>query len=451
LLDIQLKDGSGLEYLIKNKQEIIVTKKIPTIMISGNINSQVMRDSLKAGAVDVIKKPYVIEEIILKVDMWVEYKRKELENKCSNMLLEQYKNTVDMSSIVSKTDKRGRITYVNEQFCKISGFSEDELLGKNHNLVRHPDMDSTTFKELWSTIKNKKEPWTGKVKNKKKDGGFYWVDTIINPIIDPSGNIIEFIAIRKDITEQVLIEEYFKNELTTSNHSLNQALKLSKQYELAINESNILSRANLKGTITYVNDKFCEITGYTREEVIGRYHNIVKHPDTPDSVFHELWKTIKNGETWKGILKNKAKDGKPYWVDTTIVPIKDQNNKIIEFMAIRHDLTELFELHKEIEDTQKEVIYKMGEIGETRSKETGNHVKRVAEYSRILANLYGLSEHEANILFTASPMHDIGKVGIPDSILKKPGRLTEEEFTEMKLHSEIGYNILKGSNCQVQR
>lgn len=91
----------------------------------------------------------------------------------------------------------------------------------------------------------------------------------------------------------------------------------------------------------------------------------------------------------------------------------------------------------------------MGEIGETRSKETGNHVKRVAEYSKLLAELSGLSAKEADILFTASPMHDIGKVGIPDAILNKPGRLDDQEWKIMKTHSVIGYNILKNSKREV--
>jgi HD-GYP domain-containing protein (c-di-GMP phosphodiesterase class II) len=102
-------------------------------------------------------------------------------------------------------------------------------------------------------------------------------------------------------------------------------------------------------------------------------------------------------------------------------------------------------LANEIEETQKEIIFVMGEIGETRSKETGNHVKRVAEYSKILALKYGLSEEEAELIKTASPMHDIGKVAIPDAILNKPGKLTAEEYEIMKSHTVIGYNLLKGS------
>jgi len=449
LLDLELKESTGLDFLQNNRENIIIERKIPIMILSGKITPSSMRDGYKAGAVDILSKPYVIEELVLKVDLWIEFNRREYELECNQMLLSQYKETVDRSSIVSKSDKKGRITYINEAFIEISGYTEAELLGKNHNIVRHPDMSKEIFVDLWNTISVEKKPWKGEVKNKKKDGSFYWVDTIINPILDIDGNVMEFIGIRKDITEHKLVENHFKNELHTKDISFQQVLKLSKQYELAINESNILSRANLDGTITYVNDKFCEISGYSKEESIGRNHSIVRHPDTHDHIFQELWTTIKAGNPWKGIIKNKSKNGKAYWVDTTIVPIVDHNDKITEYMAIRHDLTELFDLHKEIEDTQAEVIYKMGEIGETRSKETGNHVKRVAEYSRLLAILYGIDKEKANILFTASPMHDIGKVGISDSILKKPGRLTEEEFEIMKTHVEIGYNILKGSKREV--
>lgn len=103
----------------------------------------------------------------------------------------------------------------------------------------------------------------------------------------------------------------------------------------------------------------------------------------------------------------------------------------------------------EIDETQKEIIFTMGEIAESRSKETGNHVKRVAEYSKLLALKYGLSDEEAELLRIASPMHDIGKIAIPDTILTKNGKLTEEEFDTMKTHTEIGYQLLRNSNRRI--
>jgi len=103
------------------------------------------------------------------------------------------------------------------------------------------------------------------------------------------------------------------------------------------------------------------------------------------------------------------------------------------------------QLSKEIEDTQREVVFTMGSIGESRSKETGNHVKRVAEYSKLLALAYGLPETEAELLKQASPMHDIGKVAIPDAILNKPGRFDENERYIMEKHAELGYHMIKNS------
>ncbi len=132
-------------------------------------------------------------------------------------------------------------------------------------------------------------------------------------------------------------------------------------------------------------------------------------------------------------------DGKTYFINFEFS--KDLN----VILGYAFDATELVNLQNEIISTQKEIVYKMGEIGETRSKETGNHVKRVAEYSYLLAKLSGLNEEDAEILKTASPMHDIGKVGIPDSVLKKPGKLDEAEWEIMKTHTQLGYDMLKNS------
>ena len=110
------------------------------------------------------------------------------------------------------------------------------------------------------------------------------------------------------------------------------------------------------------------------------------------------------------------------------------------------DMSDVHRIQEEILQTQKDIIYTMGEIGETRSKETGNHVKRVAEYSYLLGKLGGLDDDEAEILKMASPMHDIGKVGIPDAILNKPGKLDKDEYFIMKTHAKLGYEMLNGSD-----
>ena len=115
----------------------------------------------------------------------------------------QYKKAVDVSSIVSKTDTDGIITYVNDKFLNVSGYKEAELLGKKHSLISHPDTPLEVFDDLWSTIISKKT-WSGQIKNLKKDGTSYTVVSTIIPIVDKDDNIIEFISIRQDITQLLL-------------------------------------------------------------------------------------------------------------------------------------------------------------------------------------------------------------------------------------------------------
>jgi len=156
-------------------------------------------------------------------------------------------------------------------------------------------------------------------------------------------------------------------------------------------------------------------------------------------------------EDTKIIIQNidKIENGK--YDQTTILNRPDELGEISLAMknmagSIKDGIHQIESLSDEIINTQKEIIYTMGEIAETRSKETGNHVKRVAEYSKILALKLGLSLENAEMLKLASPMHDIGKVGIPDEILNKPGKLTPDEFEIMKTHAQMGYDMLKHSN-----
>ncbi len=245
------------------------------------------------------------------------------------------------------------------------------------------------------------------------------------------------------INNQLLLSE--KNRVLT--HDLEENITLLNQYKQVVDESLLVSKTDLKGNMTYANEAFAKISGYTQQELMGKSHNIVRHKDVPKNVYKNLWETIKNKKVWHGDIKNVKKDGTYYIVQATVMPILDSNGEIIEYISARKDVTEIYNLKKEIIDTQKEVIFTMGSIGETRSKETGNHVKRVAEYSKILAKYALLDEERIDLIVDASPMHDIGKVAIPDDILHKPGKLTDDEFLIMRTHAELGYKML----CHSQR
>lgn len=143
---------------------------------------------------------------------------------------------------------------------------------------------------------------------------------------------------------------------------------------------------------------------------------------------------------FKGNIRGFVENDKCYLLHYKTIPGQGT------VVAYGFNVTELMQANDEIVNTQKELLYHMGEIGETRSKETGNHVKRVAEYSRLLAQLAGLDSEQANLLKLASPMHDIGKVAIPDHVLLKPGKLDAEEWEIMKTHASIGHDLLKHSS-----
>jgi PAS domain S-box-containing protein len=225
-----------------------------------------------------------------------------------------------------------------------------------------------------------------------------------------------------------------------------KSLKILNEYKDAVDRSSIVSKTDIHGRITYVNEKFCSISGYTSDELLGKAHSIVRHPDMPKIAFKNMWNTILAKKPWYGIVKNKKKNGSYYIVEVTINPILNQKGEIEEFIAIRNDITDVIKLHEELEHTQEDIIFRMAEIGETRSQETGFHVRRVAKYSELLAKYYGLSEEEIKYLTTASPMHDIGKVGIPDAILHKQGALNHEEWKIMQKHAQIGYDLFKDSD-----
>ena len=132
---------------------------------------------------------------------------------------------------------------------------------------------------------------------------------------------------------------------------------------------------------------------------------------------------------------------------TNHLALSEQQHYLEHMVDLR--TKELQNLNEEIQSTQREVVFTMGAIGEMRSKETGNHVKRVALYSELIAKYYGLDDEEVQLLKEASPMHDIGKVAIADAILHKPAKLTTDEFEIMKQHTSLGYEMLKYSNRDI--
>ena len=235
------------------------------------------------------------------------------------------------------------------------------------------------------------------------------------------------------------------NFISTSFYKLNSIINPSQ-------EASDYPIDGLAAIKDFNDDSFRVVVGY------GRYGRFVGQP-LEDSLskldYHMIKKACRTGNhiitNGKYISCYESSSGVKGII--FMEPIGNIEYIDVEVLDIFHkNISAAFEslcINKEIEETQKEILYILGEVTEARSDETGNHAKRVSKYSKILAEKYGLSKRDVMLITLAAPIHDVGKVGIPDSILLKPGKLTPEEFEIVKTHTTIGYNLLKNSNRDV--
>ena len=236
---------------------------------------------------------------------------------------------------------------VSENILNIYGYKSSEFLLSDlryADLVHKDDIDFVSKEVIEASDSNKESFEHNPYRVMCKDGKYKWVqDTTI--IIRDKNKITHYIGYLHDITE---LKESERARIQQNKYLLkNEALLQS--YKIAMDESSIISKSDLQGNITYVNDNFCEISGYSREELIGKPHSLVKSSRTDKKIIKCLWKTITSKSIWKGILLNKGKKDY-YWVDISIVPILNEKNDITEYIAIRHDITQVKEQQKKLDN-----------------------------------------------------------------------------------------------------
>jgi PAS domain S-box-containing protein len=225
ITDINMPRMNGLEMTKKIRD---IDEDIPILVLSAHNESSFFIDSIKLGIDGYILKPLDVEQLVHELYKIVSKLRAFEEAKESSSFLAQYQEITDNSSIVSKTDTKGIITYVNDKFCEISKYSEDELVGKNHNIIRHPDNPKSMYQEMWDTIKRDKKIWNGVVRNIAKDSSSYWVKSTIKPILDADGEILEYIALRDDITDVMNPKKQLDDAVKNSKDPIVVYMKLEE-------------------------------------------------------------------------------------------------------------------------------------------------------------------------------------------------------------------------------
>jgi PAS domain S-box-containing protein len=350
-------------------------RAIWTTIGSGRVWKGEIKNRAKDGSyywVDTTIVPYLGEDgtpsqyIAIRADI-TERKRTEEQTSSTLRELNDVKAAMDEHAIVAITDSRGKITYVNEKFCAISKYSRQELLGKDHRIINSGHHSKDFIRTIWTTI-GEGRTWKGEIKNKARDGSHYWVDTTIVPYLGSDGKPSQYIAIRADITERKKAEE-----------QTGMALRELNDVRSALDEHAIVAITDPRGKITYVNDKFCAISQYTREDLIGQDHRIINSAHHPKNFIRTIWQTIGAGHVWKGEIKNKAKDGTYYWVDTTIVPYLGPDGKPKQYIAIRADITERKNAEEALQQAQHSLQAHASTLEQTVAERTTQLREKIGE------------------------------------------------------------------------
>lgn len=200
---------------------------------------------------------------------------------------------------------------------------------------------------------------------------------------------------------------------------------------------------DMDSIIQYINPAFSRITGYSPEDVLGKKPSVIKSPHTTLETYQKMWSVITGGGWWRGEILNRKKSGELWHSFLSISQIRDVQGNPFAYIGISRDITEMKQLEQKLFDMSLEAIYMLSMAAEAKDNVTGSHLQRVRYYSEAIARQLGLPEEQVVEIGYSSMMHDVGKLNIPDEILKKAGKLTPQEWVEMKKHPVKGAAILR--------
>ena len=231
---------------------------------------------------------------------------------------------LESTQAVAEFSSNGTLVSASAKFLALVGYTADEVLGQHHDLfVDAAQRGTPAYRQFWADLAAGKAV-SGEFARVDKDGSPLWVQSTCTVVAGAKGKPGKVIEVLTDLTAARAIAA--------------EMAELKVRAEIT-NMTSIVSESDLKGDILNINEKFCEISQYSREELIGKPHNTTRHPDMPKDVFKQLWATIGKGKPFRGIIKNRKKDGNPYYVDAVIAPVLGANGKPIKYIGVRYDIT----------------------------------------------------------------------------------------------------------------
>ncbi len=225
ITDINMPNLNGIEMIKEIKK---IDRNCDFIFLSANDDRKILLECIPLQANGFLVKPLDFEELISLIEEIIEKIQLLHESKNNEYYNEQYLALIDKNNIISKTNTNGEITYVNDNFCKISGYKREELLNKTHRVIRHFENPDELYEDIWNTIKVKEKVWEGVLKNKSKSGSTYYIKTIITPIRNIKGEIVEYITIRSNLNSSVDDKKYLFEQIEENNFSILVLLQIDE-------------------------------------------------------------------------------------------------------------------------------------------------------------------------------------------------------------------------------
>ena len=225
ITDINMPNLNGIEMIKEIKK---IDRNCDFIFLSANDDRKILLECIPLQANGFLVKPLDFEELISLIEEIIEKIQLLHESKNNEYYNEQYLALIDKNNIISKTNTNGEITYVNDNFCKISGYKREELLHKTHRVIRHFENPDELYEDIWNTIKVKEKVWEGVLKNKSKSGSTYYIKTIITPIRNIKGEIVEYITIRSNLNSSVDDKKYLFEQIEENNFSILVLLQIDE-------------------------------------------------------------------------------------------------------------------------------------------------------------------------------------------------------------------------------